>query len=64
MSPRRTSNGLPVTAYPVLGVLAANDEQLTDRRWDSAGSGQTGATVEGPDPPPGDREPDFGATTA
>ncbi|OBI78807.1 hypothetical protein [Mycobacterium asiaticum] len=29
MSPRRTSNGLPVTAYLVLGVLAANDEQLT-----------------------------------
>ncbi len=28
MSPR-TSNGLPVTAYLVLGVLAANDEQLT-----------------------------------
>ena len=29
MSPRRTSNGLPITAYLVLGVLAANDEQLT-----------------------------------
>ncbi|OBG53297.1 MULTISPECIES: MarR family transcriptional regulator [unclassified Mycobacterium] len=29
MSPRRTSNGLPVTAYLVLGVLAANDERLT-----------------------------------
>jgi DNA-binding PadR family transcriptional regulator len=29
MSPTRTSNGLPVTAYLVLGVLAANDEQLT-----------------------------------
>lgn len=29
MSPRRTSDGLPVTAYLVLGVLAANDEQLT-----------------------------------
>ncbi|OBA84078.1 hypothetical protein A9W99_06790 [Mycobacterium sp. 1164966.3] len=29
MSPQRTSNGLPVTAYLVLGVLAANDEQLT-----------------------------------
>ncbi|MEB3980730.1 MarR family transcriptional regulator [Mycobacterium sp. 663a-19] len=29
MSPARTSNGLPVTAYLVLGVLAANDEQLT-----------------------------------
>src|SRR6202453_1773759 len=29
MSPRRTSNGLPVTAYLVLGVLAATDEQLT-----------------------------------
>ncbi|WAJ45443.1 MarR family transcriptional regulator [Mycobacterium sp. Aquia_216] len=29
MSPRRTTNGLPVTAYLVLGVLAANDEQLT-----------------------------------
>ena len=28
MSPR-TANGLPVTAYLVLGVLAANDEQLT-----------------------------------
>ncbi|WP_297700705.1 MarR family transcriptional regulator [Mycobacterium sp.] len=28
MSPR-TSNGLPATAYLVLGVLAANDEQLT-----------------------------------
>lgn len=28
MSPR-TTNGLPVTAYLVLGVLAANDEQLT-----------------------------------
>jgi DNA-binding PadR family transcriptional regulator len=25
----RTANGLPVTAYLVLGVLAANDEQLT-----------------------------------
>lgn len=29
MSPRRSTNGLPVTAYLVLGVLAANDEQLT-----------------------------------
>src|SRR5947209_9037183 len=29
MSPSRTSNGLPVTAYLVMGVLAANDEQLT-----------------------------------
>src|ERR1700721_930588 len=29
MSPRRTTNGLPVTAYLVLGVLAATDEQLT-----------------------------------
>jgi DNA-binding PadR family transcriptional regulator len=29
VSPARTSNGLPVTAYLVLGVLAANDEQLT-----------------------------------
>jgi DNA-binding PadR family transcriptional regulator len=29
VSPQRTSNGLPVTAYLVLGVLAANDEQLT-----------------------------------
>jgi DNA-binding PadR family transcriptional regulator len=29
MSPARTANGLPVTAYLVLGVLAANDEQLT-----------------------------------
>lgn len=29
MTPRRTSDGLPVTAYLVLGVLAANDEQLT-----------------------------------
>ncbi|OBA58084.1 hypothetical protein A5647_22090 [Mycobacterium sp. 1100029.7] len=29
MSPRHTTNGLPVTAYLVLGVLAANDEQLT-----------------------------------
>ena len=29
MSPARTSSGLPVTAYLVLGVLAANDEQLT-----------------------------------
>jgi len=29
VSPRRASNGLPVTAYLVLGVLAANDEQLT-----------------------------------
>ncbi|OBH77036.1 hypothetical protein A5681_08505 [Mycobacterium scrofulaceum] len=29
MSPRRISNGLPITAYLVLGVLAANDEQLT-----------------------------------
>lgn len=28
MSPR-TTNGLPVTAYLVLGVLAANDERLT-----------------------------------
>jgi DNA-binding PadR family transcriptional regulator len=29
MSPRHTTDGLPVTAYLVLGVLAANDEQLT-----------------------------------
>lgn len=29
MSPARTGDGLPVTAYLVLGVLAANDEQLT-----------------------------------
>jgi DNA-binding PadR family transcriptional regulator len=29
MSPRRITNGLPVTAYLVLGVLAATDEQLT-----------------------------------
>jgi DNA-binding PadR family transcriptional regulator len=29
VSPQRTGNGLPVTAYLVLGVLAANDEQLT-----------------------------------
>jgi DNA-binding PadR family transcriptional regulator len=29
VSPQRTSSGLPVTAYLVLGVLAANDEQLT-----------------------------------
>ena len=29
MSTARTANGLPVTAYLVLGVLAANDEQLT-----------------------------------
>jgi len=29
VSPARTSNGLPTTAYLVLGVLAANDEQLT-----------------------------------
>ncbi|WP_407687926.1 MarR family transcriptional regulator [Mycobacterium sp. HUMS_1102779] len=29
MSHARTTNGLPVTAYLVLGVLAANDEQLT-----------------------------------
>jgi len=29
VSPSRTSSGLPVTAYLVLGVLAANDEQLT-----------------------------------
>ncbi|MDP7704663.1 MULTISPECIES: PadR family transcriptional regulator [unclassified Mycobacterium] len=29
MSPRRTTDGLPVTAYLVLGVLAATDEQLT-----------------------------------
>ena len=29
MSPSRTSSGLPVTSYLVLGVLAANDEQLT-----------------------------------
>ncbi len=29
MSPKRFSDGLPVTAYLVLGVLAANDEQLT-----------------------------------
>ncbi len=29
MSPVRTAGGLPVTAYLVLGVLAANDEQLT-----------------------------------
>jgi DNA-binding PadR family transcriptional regulator len=29
VSPARTTNGLPITAYLVLGVLAANDEQLT-----------------------------------
>ena len=29
MRARRTSNDLPTTAYLVLGVLAANDEQLT-----------------------------------
>jgi DNA-binding PadR family transcriptional regulator len=29
VSPRSTGDGLPVTAYLVLGVLAANDEQLT-----------------------------------
>lgn len=29
MSPARTADGLPVTAYLVLGVLASNDEQLT-----------------------------------
>ncbi|SOX51461.1 MarR family transcriptional regulator, partial [Mycobacterium ahvazicum] len=29
VSPRRSTDGLPVTAYLVLGVLAANDEQLT-----------------------------------
>src|ERR1700745_471953 len=29
MSPARNSNGLPVTASLVLGVLAANDERLT-----------------------------------
>ena len=29
MSPRSTGSGLPVTAYLVLGVLAANDERLT-----------------------------------
>src|SRR6201987_842311 len=29
MSPARTSNGLPVTAYLVLGGLAANAERLT-----------------------------------
>jgi DNA-binding PadR family transcriptional regulator len=29
VSPQRTSSGLPVTAYLVLGVLAANDERLT-----------------------------------
>lgn len=29
MSSRRNTDGLPVTAYLVLGVLAANDEQLT-----------------------------------
>jgi DNA-binding PadR family transcriptional regulator len=29
VSPRHISDGLPVTAYLVLGVLAANDEQLT-----------------------------------
>src|SRR6185437_9185896 len=29
VSPARTANGLPVTAFLVLGVLAANDEQLT-----------------------------------
>jgi DNA-binding PadR family transcriptional regulator len=29
VSPARTVDGLPVTAYLVLGVLAANDEQLT-----------------------------------
>jgi len=29
VSPSRTSSGLPVTSYLVLGVLAANDEQLT-----------------------------------
>ena|SRR5215218_605064 len=29
MSPRASSGGLPTTAYLVLGILAANDEQLT-----------------------------------
>lgn len=29
MSPARSADGLPVTAYLVLGVLASNDEQLT-----------------------------------
>lgn len=29
MTPARTTDGLPVTAYLVMGVLAANDEQLT-----------------------------------
>jgi DNA-binding PadR family transcriptional regulator len=29
VTPARTGDGLPVTAYLVLGVLAANDEQLT-----------------------------------
>ena len=29
MSPARTANSLPVTAYLVLGVLSDNDEQLT-----------------------------------
>jgi DNA-binding PadR family transcriptional regulator len=29
MSPRASSGGLPITAYLVLGILAANDEQLT-----------------------------------
>jgi DNA-binding PadR family transcriptional regulator len=29
MSPARTTDGLPATAYLVLGVLSANDEQLT-----------------------------------
>jgi DNA-binding PadR family transcriptional regulator len=29
VSPGRAGNGLPVTSYLVLGVLAANDEQLT-----------------------------------
>ncbi|MDT5147220.1 MAG: hypothetical protein QOC58_1865 [Mycobacterium sp.] len=29
MSPERARDGLPATAYLVLGVLAANDEQLT-----------------------------------
>ena len=29
MSPRASSDVLPTTAYLVLGILAANDEQLT-----------------------------------
>ena len=45
MSPLRTSDGLPVTAYLVLGVLAANDEQLTAGEIKSAPNCRSGTST-------------------